>query len=127
MFQFYVQPGKVDKRQQKIEMIYQDQCQLIDPLSLASFLAPLDLLLVEESEEDRKLAALIKYKSVENYDERQAKKRKAIEDASVRDCEEARTYTCTNNKTTRAAPHKNQENIQLILNNKQTLNNKHTQ
>ena len=40
--------------------------------------------LVDESEEDRKLAALIKYKSVENYDERQAKKRKAIEDASVR-------------------------------------------
>ena len=39
--------------------------------------------LVEESEEDRKLATLIKYKSVESYDERQAKKRKAIEDASV--------------------------------------------
>lgn len=42
-----------------------------------------DLPLVEETEEDRKLASLIKYKSVENYDERQAKKRKAIEDASV--------------------------------------------
>merc|ERR1712136_285185 len=44
---------------------------------------PKDMELVEETEEDRKLAALIKYKSVENYDERQAKKRKAIEEASV--------------------------------------------
>ena len=39
--------------------------------------------LVDESEEDRKLATLIKYKSVESYDERQARKRKAIEEASV--------------------------------------------
>ena len=42
-----------------------------------------DMPLVDESEEDRKLATLIKYKSVESYDERQARKRKAIEEASV--------------------------------------------
>lgn len=44
---------------------------------------PKDMPLVDESEEDRKLATLIKYKSVESYDERQARKRKAIEEASV--------------------------------------------